>query len=391
MEILFVSHKYPPSIGGMEKQSFELINGLKQFTKVCSIVYDGTESRIKFFVSLRKRIRKVCKQHPNISLIHFNDGLMATACLHIKTPSHIKRVVTAHGLDIVFPNIIYQKFILPQFNKFDSIIAVSHATAEACIQRGIQKEKVVVIHNGVDQLISFNKQPENNEQWFLKNFDICLNNTHVLVAMGRAVERKGFSWFIKHVIPKLNGNFKFIIIGPFNKKKSWFISAIMRLPKFFRKQIELFLGYPSDEVTIKALLKKPAVKEKVIHAGKLPFDDIKRMLSSSTAFVMPNIEVKGDMEGFGLVCLEASLCEALVIASGSGGITDAIHHHKNGIVLTQQDAEVWSTQLNHLFEHPLHYAHLKAKGKNYTMQHFSWNKMATEYWNHFCNLSKSKV
>ena len=43
MSILFVSHKYPPATGGMEKQSFELIQGIAQHQKIFKIVYTGRE------------------------------------------------------------------------------------------------------------------------------------------------------------------------------------------------------------------------------------------------------------------------------------------------------------------------------------------------------------
>jgi hypothetical protein len=81
MEILFVTHKYPPSIGGMEKQSFELINGMKRYAKVHAIIYDGRESRFRFFLTLRSKIIQACRSHPGISIIHFNDGLIASFLL----------------------------------------------------------------------------------------------------------------------------------------------------------------------------------------------------------------------------------------------------------------------------------------------------------------------
>ncbi|MDR1601380.1 MAG: glycosyltransferase [Tannerella sp.] len=51
------------------------------------------------------------------------------------------------------------------------------------------------------------------------------------------------------------------------------------------------------------------------------------------AFLMPNIPVEGDMEGFGLVCLEASACGTLVFAADIDGIPDAVRNGKNGFLL----------------------------------------------------------
>ncbi len=38
--------------------------------------------------------------------------------------THLKRTVTLHGLDAVFPNGIYQRFIFPKFNRFDLIFTI---------------------------------------------------------------------------------------------------------------------------------------------------------------------------------------------------------------------------------------------------------------------------
>ena len=49
MEVLFITHKYPPSIGGMQKQSYELIQGVSKNYKVNVIAYDNAKSNLSFF------------------------------------------------------------------------------------------------------------------------------------------------------------------------------------------------------------------------------------------------------------------------------------------------------------------------------------------------------
>jgi len=304
MEILFVSHKYPPAVGGMEKQSFELIQGMKRFTKVHTIVYEGGESKLRFFWMLRKRILQTCSENPGITAIHFNDGLMAAICAGHTGYEHLLRAVTLHGLEVVFPNRLYQRFILPRFNRFDLIIAVSQATAAACIARGLSPEKVVVIPNGVDAALADTVQRPDFKQFMLKKYHLDVQDCHILVAMGRSVRRKGFSWFIQQVVPELKGNLIFLMIGPFRRQPGGFEIFLRYLPAFLRHQIALFAGFPTDEATIRQLLERPEWQDKVRHLGKLPFEDIRQILAAADAFVMPNIPIEGDMEGFGLVCLD---------------------------------------------------------------------------------------
>jgi len=97
MEILFISHKYPPTIGGMEKQSFELIRHAAQNHKVHKLVHDGqVESKVSFFRKIKLRVKRILKLHPQIDVIHLNDGLMGLFLLWLKTYTDISVVVTFH-------------------------------------------------------------------------------------------------------------------------------------------------------------------------------------------------------------------------------------------------------------------------------------------------------
>lgn len=384
MEILFVSHKFPPFTGGMEKQSFELINGIKSRTVVYSIVYEGNESRFKFFIMLNKRIMKILRDNPGISIIHFNDGLIAAFSLMHTKYKHLKRTLTFHGLDVVFPALIYQRFIFPLFNKFDLIIAVSKATADACEVRGIVKEKIVIVNNGIDVGLVNKMERKEVDRLLFQKYSSETQGKRILVAMGRPVKRKGFSWFIKNVMPLLHPDFILLLIGPISTKKKRH-QTFNILPKSFRRKLELFLGFPSDEHLVEKLIKEESCT-RIKRLGKLPLEDIQAIMGVADAFVMPNIEVEGDMEGFGLVCLEASMCGTKVFASASGGITDAIVHGKNGILLAPADADCWVKSLNKIIEKPNFIQLNSAEIISYTRDNYSWKKMCDEYLLHFSKL-----
>jgi glycosyltransferase involved in cell wall biosynthesis len=389
MEILFVSHKYPPATGGMEKQSFELINGVKRYAKVHTLVYEGKENRMKFFLKLNGRINRLCKTHPGISVIHFNDALIAAVSLTHRGYGHLKRTMTVHGLDVVFPSFLYQRVILPRFNRFDLIIAVSEATRNACIARNIQKDKVVVIQNGVDTVIKARASRIEINTLLRERYFLESTGKHILVAMGRPVKRKGFSWFIRNVMPALHKDFILLLIGPaFGEAEN--NQLFQLLPGFLRKRMELFLGYPSDAVHIRALLKDPAISQRVRHLGKLPLKELTDIISVADAYVMPNIPLEGDMEGFGLVCLEAAMCGTRVFASRLEGITDAIHHEKNGFLVPPADASAWIATLNQLRAVPNNFDLPPDHIVSFTRHTFSWQRMTDRYMGAFMKLVNKK-
>ncbi len=387
MEILFVSHKHPPFTGGMEKQSFELINGMKRYANVHSILYEGKGSKARFFWLLKTKIYACCKQHPGISIIHYNDGLMAAWCRNFNRYPHIKRTATLHGLDVVFPNYFYQRFILPAFNRFHLNVAVSRATAQAAILRGIDANKVVVIQNGVDESISASRMGPGELAAFIQNnYGFDTRHRKILVAMGRAVKRKGFSWFITEVMPLLDEDVVFMIVGPFDTTDTPVGRMMRYLPSILQKQAILVVGFPGDEARIGELIASREWKDKVVHVGKIPFDDIERLLGNCDAFVMPNIAVSGDMEGFGLVCLEASLCGATVFAAGIDGITDAIYPGGNGYLLPSGNAREWANALSGYLQHgSVNNVQIK-NGRDFTIAHFGWDKMVQQYYEQFHSL-----
>ena len=200
-----------------------------------------------------------------------------------------------------------------------------------------------------------------------------------MTALGRPVKRKGFSWFIENVLPKLEGNFVLLIIGPFDKTRSWKDRLFSCIPGIIRTKLELLPEYPSDENMVRRLLLEKRSDDKAIHLGTLSYKDLRQVLSVTDAFLIPNISVKGDMEGFGLVCLEGSLCGAWVFASQVDGLTDAVHANKNGTLIPAKNTSEWVSALNRVINEPTHFHHLQNAAKYNTKDNFGWKKMVDSY------------
>ncbi len=375
MSILFISHKYPPSTGGMEKFSFELIEGIGKKTQVHKIVYEGGESRLLWFFRLRKRVKDLLKSHPEIKVIHLNDGLMAFMGRWIKKQYNLPVVVTLHGLDIVFPLPYFQHKIIPSLNVYDCFICVSEATRLAAIERGIEAKKTIVIPNGVDHQLSTSMPDPQLQHKILEKYKIGPEK-QILIGLGRSVKRKGYSWFVREVLPVLNPNVVFILCGP----SSRYNGAKWR--KFFPdkpiENIELMLGLSTDEKELQQLAKTNP--DRFIKTGYLPFSEIVQLMHLSGIFVMPNIKVEGDMEGFGLVALEACLSGCVVYAAEVDGITNAIINKKNGYMLPAKNASIW---INALCEelNKSDRSERVMNFKKYTLENYGWDQMCDDYLN----------
>ncbi len=388
MEVLFVSHKFPPNTGGMEKQSMELVVGMEKRCRTHRLVYERREPKLQFFLLLYKRIRTLCLEHPAIDVIHFNDALVASFCIFLPLKSGIQYVVTLHGLDVVFPSSIYHQYIFKRLNRFHRFAAVSNATARKAVELGISPEKMTVIPNGVCVDAIPAHSAEEFQSW-LSEKGLVLSGKTTLMILGRAVSRKGFSWFANQVLPLLDSDeFYLLMAGPFRFEPSWRERLIYLLPKGFRDKLMLFLGYASDEREIRKVLKS---YPNVTHFGKLASSEISLLLQHADAFLMPNIHIEGDMEGFGLVCLEASVNKALVFAANVDGIPDAIQDERNGLLLPSGDAMAWKERLCEFVKNKEKYKVQQDKFCGFTKQNYNWDKMVTEYFNLFQSIVEEQI
>ncbi len=386
MEVLFITYKYPPAFGGMQKQSFELINRFKEKAQVHSLIYDQTSSLALFFISLFWRVPRLIRAHKGISVIHCNDGVCGMICSWLRFYKKIKLTVTYHGLDLVFPNWIYQKILLKWMHGFDQVYAVSESTKQACVERGFDPVKVIAIPNGVsvEEPVEFSAENESIEN---KIKELQDQGTQILVSIGRPVARKGFRWFVENVINGLD-KVHYVLIGPYPEYSFVLRSVLNIIPTVWRHQVELFLGLSTEH---RFLVKASEDKDiKFTWLTQVNHNDKQFIISQSDLFIMPNIKVHGDMEGFGLVALEANVLEKYVLASNIEGITSAVIQGKNGRLVESQSIEDWQTAIESLLED----TDLDSYGqqaREYVTVHFTWDKMVDGYYNHMEALVKNET
>ena len=63
---------------------------------------------------------------------------------------------------------------------------------------------------------------------------------------------------------------------------------------------------------------------------------------------MPNVNIPGDMEGFGIVMLEAGSCGMPTIAADTEGIRDVIKPGTSGYFCPAEDADAFIAQIHDL-------------------------------------------
>jgi phosphatidylinositol alpha-1,6-mannosyltransferase len=86
--------------------------------------------------------------------------------------------------------------------------------------------------------------------------------------------------------------------------------------------------------------------------GFIEDTDVNKLYNISNLFIMPNLYIQedGNVEGFGLVFLEAGATKLTSIGGNVGGSAEAIDNNKNGILVDGNNIEEIKDQIIYLME-----------------------------------------
>ncbi len=379
MEALFISYKHPPSIGGIQIQNKALVDSIERTHRVHRLIWDGHSPLPLFLATAATRALGILRANPGITVVHLCDALMGLAVLPLTALSDVPIVVTVHGLDVVLPLALWEHVTVRRLNRYAAVIPVSEGTAQACRERGVAPSKLRVVKNGVDIALGDIRPDPRYRARLEERLGIDLTSRRVIVHIGRAVRRKGISWFLNHVLRRLDKDVIFLMIGPRSDTMERTTAALEWLPDSWKQPLIQVLALPVDEPEIQRALALPQLQGRAFELGAMPFADMMQTLLAADVFVMPNVPVEGDAEGFGLVALEASMCGLPVVVAGMEGITDAIIDGSNGVHVAPMDADAWVTRLEALLADPAKLANLGQRGREFTRDNFSWDRMADGY------------
>ena len=345
MRVLFVTRKYPPRVGGMESLSYGLTTGFPEPKTI--IALGRSQKHLIWF--LPYVIVRLALTAPRYDVIHLGDALLSVAGFLPRVLFKRRVAISVHGLDLTFGVWIYQAY-LKLFLRAHVFIANSESTRRLAERRGLSPVSTVTI--GVPaRYFSIARAP---------NLDAELAERRagrvVLVTVGRLVRRKGAAWFVRHVLPKLPGVL-YLVVG---------------------------VGPDHDEILRAA--SEAGCTERVWLVGSVSEQRLLNLLGAADVFVMPNIEVPGDIEGFGIVAIEAAASGLPVVAARLEGIPDAIVDGENGSLVESRNVSGYLQALTRLIDRPAERRELGESARRYTEQHNSWPRIIARYAELFASL-----
>lgn len=137
-------------------------------------------------------------------------------------------------------------------------------------------------------------------------------------------------------------------------------------------------GGPSKD-RLKKLAAASRVSDRIVVTGTVPWEELPAHYRAGDVFAMPCRTRLGgiDIEGLGLVYLEASASGLPVIAGDSGGAPDAVREGITGTVVPGEDKLRLVRELVGLLNDPQRAGELGAAGRAWVESDWTWSSLGT--------------
>jgi phosphatidyl-myo-inositol dimannoside synthase len=132
-------------------------------------------------------------------------------------------------------------------------------------------------------------------------------------------------------------------------------------------------GGPSRE-RLRRLARDVGVGADVVFSGSVSHPDLPAWYGVGDVFAMPcRSRLRGiDVEGLGMVFLEAAACGLPVVAGASGGSVDAVLDGETGLLVDGRSVEAVAAAVGGLLADPLYAAAMGERGRDWVDTAWSW-------------------
>jgi len=227
----------------------------------------------------------------------------------------------------------------------DKVIANSEHTRDTLLDMDVDVARITIIYPGVDVSVF---KPGLNVSGLRESLDIRPDEKLVF-SVGRLSRRKGFDQMIRAV-------------------------AQLRTEGIPVRYVIAGIGEDADYLD--GLIGEHNLHGIVHRIGAVSETDLPRWMNACDVFAMPNREIDGDNEGFGMVFVEAAACGKPSLAGEAGGTGSAVLHEQTGLRIDGVETNSVVNGLRQLLTNSDQASALGRAGLNRVQKKFAWEKVA---------------
>ena len=368
MKALLISGSYyPPQVGGLSQFMSKLATAMGR-EHVCCLTGVSEERRVSgrddgprvyrfpsaFAESKYVRgfgwataiTQIMVQERPRMTMLaSIDDGHLG---LMLRQWLNLPFVVLAAGNEIL--DVIEKRWPKPllALQTAERVLAVSRYTASFVERAGVDPSRIEIVYPGYDsgRFRVLEARLELRQKLLGDRY-----RDRVILTIGNLVPRKGQDTTIR-ALPKLLlsvPDVSYLIVGDGP----------------YRKHLE-------------SLAIELGVSNRVIFAGRLADEDLAELYALCDLFVMPSREQlnEKDVEGFGIVFLEANACAKPVVGGRSGGVPEAIVDGVTGLLVDPSCPDELADAIARLLTDRDLADRLGKQGRLRAVNDFSWERVA---------------
>lgn len=337
--VLVITRNLPPLRGGMERLVLHLVRSLDTGYRIAVVGPSGCKpflprqahvaevphrSLWRFLAVGMMRTSRISRGR-GFSFVLAGSGLTAPMAWWAARRARTPFLVYLHGLDLIAPSAIYQRIWLPFIRRADLVLVNSRNTRRLAIERGIPAEAIEVLHPGTDL-----PEPDPHQRNMFRE-QHHLGTRPLLLSVGRLTPRKGLVDFIGKAFPAVLAQYPDAILLVIGADAN---DAVRPAVQSERQRI---LGSAEEAGVAAAVRMLPPCDEATLSAAYRAAD----------TYVFPVLDLPGDVEGFGMVAIEAAAHGLPTVGFRVGGVPDAIVEDVTGSLVEAGDYAGFAARVSH--------------------------------------------
>lgn len=148
----------------------------------------------------------------------------------------------------------------------------------------------------------------------------------------------------------------------------------------------VFAGDGPLRADLERLTAERNLSSRIVLAGKLPHDELLRVVGAADIVVIPSL-----FEGFGMTAIEAMAASRAVIATRTGGLADIIENGKTGILVDPGNADALAGAIKQLATEPGFRTSLGSAGRAQVIERFNARSVAVQLVSFYTRLMEDTV